>query len=141
MIFSHYLFVCALESDQKQKVALKLQKKSEAESGSGSRIRPLLTWPPQYSLDELLARPFSPLIVATMFFIIGIYAFDHNRPQHLYSILLPEYKNAYSFFGLLAIEAVFVTMICNFVPFSIGCQLLFFGKCQAEFKQMELQLR
>ena len=129
--------VSILATDKNQR--LKMKKKSE--SGSRIRPRPLLTLSPQYSLDEILARTISPIIQLTIFFVMVIWALDPNRPMHLYSVLPPEYKNVYSLVALLPVEAVFVTMICYFATFSDMCQLLFFGKCQAEFEQIYLQLR
>ena len=118
---------------------------SQSESGSGirprPRPRPLLTLSPQYSLDEILAKTLSLINESSIFFILVVYALDPSRPQHLYSFLPSEYKNNYSFCGLLAVEAVFVMMIVNFSSFSLVCQLLFFGKCQLEFQRLNLQLR
>ena len=73
--------------------------------------------------------------------MLVIYALDPNRPQLLYSSLPAEYQNSYTFFGLLAVEAVFVTFFLVIGFFSTISQLLFFGKCQLEFKQLDLQLR
>ena len=126
---------------QNQRLDPAIQNKSKSDPDSRIRCRPLLTWPPQYSLDEILARMISLVVEATIFGGMIIFAVDPNRPQHLYSVLPPEYKNVYSYLGLLAAEGIFMTMMSKFVTLSIICQLLFFGKCQAEFKRLVLQLR
>ena len=105
------------------------------------RIRPIFTWPLQYSLHELMARtlflftPFSGVVVLT------ILAVDPSRHQLLYSVLPDDYKNAWTFILLFVVDLFHLTLALFTCMLFLIIQLEFLDKCGKWFERLNGELR